>query len=209
MDLIADLSPSTYPNWVFLLFLFILAYLAFLKFNFPNLFALAIKSFYNQKYSNQFLREETNSKNKFYLLPIFILSIGLFFCYNKLSFIFYLKIIFLITLYFLVKYILLISVGYIFEKNYLFEEIIFHSFIYEKVAGIFLFPLILVFYYGSLDNHIVYYLINIFLILILNYKWIRLLYLSFFNSSLHKAHIIIYLCTFEVLPLVILIKLFY
>ena len=183
--------------------------LAFLKFNFPNLFALAIKSFYNQKYSNQFLREETNSKNKFYLLPIFILSIGLFFCYNKLSFIFYVKIISLITLYFLVKYILLISVGYIFEKNYLFEEIIFHSFIYEKVAGIFLFPLILIFYYGSFDNLVVYYLINIFLILILNYKWIRLLYLSFFNSSLHKAHIIIYLCTFEVLPLVILIKLFY
>ena len=209
MDLIADLSPSTYPNWVFLLFLFILAYLAFLKFNFPNLFALAIKSFYNQKYSNQFLREETNFKNKFYHLPVFILSLGLFFCYNKLSFIFYLKIIFLITLYFLVKYILLISVGYIFEKNYLFEEIIFHSFIYEKVAGIFLFPLILIFYYGSFDNLVVYYLINIFLILILNYKWIRLLYLSFFNSSLHKAHIIIYLCTFEILPLVILIKLFY
>ena len=209
MDLIADLSPTTYPHWVFLSFLFIFAYIAFLKFNFSNQFTLAVKSFYSQKYSNQFLREETNSKNKFFLIPLFVLSFGLFFCYNKLSFILYLKVIFFISMYFLVKYILLICIGYIFEKNYLFEEIIFHSFIYEKVAGIFLFPLILIFYYGSFDNLVVYYLINIFLILILNYKWIRLLYLSFFNSSLHKAHIIIYLCTFEILPLVILIKLFY
>lgn len=209
MDLIADLSPTTYPHWVFLSFLFIFAYIAFLKFNFSNQFTLAIKSFYSQKYSNQFLREETNSKNKFFLIPLFVLSFGLFFCYNKLSFILYLKVIFFISMYFLVKYILLIFIGYIFEKNYLFEEIIFHSFIYEKAAGILLFPLTLVLYYSPIDKFILSYLINIFLFLILNYKWLRVLYLSFFNSSLRKAHIIIYLCAFEILPLVIIIKLFY
>ena len=209
MDLIANLSPTTYPHWVFLSFLFIFAYLAFLKFNFSSQFTLTVKSFYNQKHSNQFLREETNSKNKFYLIPIFILSFGLFFCYNKLSFIFYLKVIFFISIYFLVKYILLICIGYIFEKNYLFEEIIFHSFIYEKVAGILLFPITLVLYYSPIDKFIVSYLINFFLFLIISYKLFRVFYLSFFNSSLRKAHIIIYLCTFEILPLVIIIKLYY
>ena len=209
MDLIANLSPTTYPHWVFLSFLFIFAYLAFLKFNFSNQFILTVKSFYSQKHSNQFLRDETNSKNKFYLIPIFILSFGLFFCQNNLSLIFYLKVIFFISIYFLVKYILLICIGYIFEKNYLFEEIIFHSFIYEKVAGILLFPITLVLYYSPIDKFIVSYLINFFLFLIISYKLFRVLYLSFFNSSLRKAHIIIYLCAFEILPLVIIIKHYY
>jgi hypothetical protein len=34
-------------------------------------------------------------------------------------------------------------------------------------------------------------------------------YLSFFNTSFSKAPIIIYLCTFEILPLVALVKFLY
>ena len=206
MDLIAHLNPSTSTQWVFLSFLFILAYIAILKFYFSNQFTLILKSSYSQKFSNQYLREETNSKHKLYLLPVFILSFALFLSFQNPSLNYFANLIFWLSLFLITKYLCLICLGHIFEKNYLFEEVIFQSFLYEKVVGVVLFPLTLVLFYGSLQSDFVFYFITIFLLLTLFYKWLRMLYLSFFNSSLPKAHIIIYLCTFEILPIIIIIK---
>ena len=206
MDLIAHLNPISTPKWVFLSFLIILAYITVLKFNFSNQFILILKSSFSQKFSNQYLREETNSKHKLYLLPVFILSFALFLSFQNPYLSYFLKLIFWVGLFFITKYLSLICLGYIFEKNYLFEEIIFQSFLYEKVVGVALFPLTLVLFYGSLQTDFVFKFITIFLLLTLFYKWLRMLYLSFFSSSLPKAHIIIYLCTFEILPIIIIIK---
>jgi len=206
MDLIAHLNPSTSTQWVFSSFLFILAYIAILKFYFSNQFTLILKSSYSQKFSNQYLREETNSKHKLYLLPVFILSFALFLSFQNPSLNYFAKLIFWFSLFLITKYLCLICLGHIFEKKYLFEEVIFQSFLYEKVAGVVLLPLILVLFYGSLQTDFVFYFITIFLLLTLLYKWLRMLYLSFFSSSLPKAHIIIYLCTFEILPIIIIIK---
>ena len=206
MDLIAHVNPISSTQWVFFSFLFIFAYISILKFNYSNQFTLILKSSYSQKFSSQFLREETNSKHKLYLLPVFILSFALFLSFQNPSITYFAKLIFWVSLFLITKYLCLVSLGYIFEKNYLFEEVIFQSFLYEKVVGVVLCPLILVLFYGSLDKDFVFSFITIFLLLILFYKWLRILYLSFFNSSLSKAHIIIYLCTFEILPIVIIIK---
>ena len=154
MDLIANLNPSSSAQWVFIAFVLVLTYIAFLKF----------------RYSNQFLH------------------------------------IFWIGLFFILKYFFLFFLGFIFEKNYLFEEVIFQSFLYEKVIGVVLFPLTLILFYGPFQAQIIYEIIIVFLVIVLVYKWLRMLYLSFFNSSLPKAHIIIYLCTFEILPLIIITK---
>ena len=206
MDLIAHLNPGSSTHWVFLSFLFILFYIAILKYNFWNQFTLILKSSYSQKFSNQYLREETNSKYKLYLLPVFILSLALFLSFQNQTISYFSVLIFWIGLFLISKYLCILCLGYIFEKNYLFEEIIFQSFLYEKVVGLLLFPLTLVLFYGSLQTDFVFKFIIIFLLLALFYKWLRILYLSFFNSSLTKAHIIIYLCTFEILPIIILIK---
>lgn len=206
MDLIAHLNPISSTQWVFLSFLLIFAYIAILKFNFPNQFTLIIKSSFSQKFSNQFLREETNSKHKLYLLPIFILSFALFFSFQNPSISYFAKLIFWFSLFLITKYLCLIWLGYVFEKNYLFEEVIFQSFLYEKVVGVVLFSLNLVLFYGPLQTDFVFKFITVFLLLTLFYKWLRMFYLSFFNTSLHKAHIIIYLCTFEILPIIIIIK---
>tara|TARA_B100001057_G_scaffold446857_1_gene485839 strand:- start:350 stop:979 length:630 start_codon:yes stop_codon:yes gene_type:complete len=206
MDLIAHINPTSSNQWIFLSFLFIIAYLTILKFNFSNQFTLILKSSYSQKFSNQFLREETNSKHKLYLLPVFILSFALFLSFQNPSITYFAKLIFWVGLFLITKYLCLISLGYVFEKNYLFEDVIFQSFLYEKVVGVVLCPLTLVLFYGSLDTDFVFSFITIFLLLTLFYKWLRILYLSFFNSSLSKAHIIIYLCTFEILPIAIIIK---
>ncbi len=209
MDLIAHLNPISSTQWVFLSFLVILSYIAIIKFNFSNQFILILKSSYSQKFYNQYLREETNSKQKLYLLPVFILSFSLFLSFQNPSLSYFVKLIFWISLFLIAKYLCLIFLGYIFEKNYLFEEVIFQSFLYEKVAGVVLFPLTLVLFYGSIQTDLIFRSITIFLLLTLFYKWLRMLYLSFFNGSLHKAHIIIYLCTLEILPFIIIVKYLY
>jgi hypothetical protein len=206
MDLIADFNPIPTTQWVFLSLILILSYIAFLKFHYTTQFSLILKSSYSQKYSNQFLREESNSSHKLYLLPVFILSFTLFLSYQNPSMTYFANLIFWVGLFLIVKYLCLISLGYIFEKNYLFEEVIFQSFLYEKVVGVALFPLTLILFYGPFQKEFMFSVITIFLLIALLYKWLRMLYLSFFNSSLPKTHIIIYLCTFEILPIIIIAK---
>ena len=206
MDLIADFKPISSSQWVFLSFILTLTYIAFLKFNYSAQFSLILKSSYSQKYSNQFLREESNSNHKLHLLPVFILSFALFLSHQDPTIRYFTNLIFWLGLFFIVKYLSLICLGYIFEKNYVFEEVIFQSFLYEKVVGVALFPFTLILFYGPLKADFIFGFITIFLLLALFYKWIRILYLSFFNTSLPKAHIIIYLCTFEFLPIIIIIK---
>ncbi len=206
MDLIANLNPPSSTHWVFLSFLIILAYITILKFNFSNQFILILKSSYSKKFSNQYLRDETNSKYKLHLIPVFILSFSLFLSFQDLSLILFMRSIFWISLFLATKYFILLFLGKIFEKTYLYEEIIFQSFLYEKVVGVILFPLTMVLFYGSIQADFMFKFITIFLLLSLLYKWVRILYLSFFNSSLSKAHIIIYLCSFEILPIMIVTK---
>ena len=118
MDLIAHLNPISSTQWVFLSFLVILSYIAIIKFNFSNQFILILKSSYSQKFYNQYLREETNSKQKLYLLPVFILSFSLFLSFQNPSLSYFVKLIFWISLFLIAKYLCLIFLGYIFEKNY-------------------------------------------------------------------------------------------
>tara|TARA_Y100000385_G_scaffold16222_1_gene16401 strand:+ start:9218 stop:9847 length:630 start_codon:yes stop_codon:yes gene_type:complete len=206
MDLIAHFNPTSSTQWVFLSLILILFYIAFLKFNYTTQFSLILKSSFSQKYSNQFLREESNSSNKLHLLPVFILSFTLFLSYQNPTMGYYANLIFWVGLFFIAKYFCLIFLGYIFEKNYLFEEVIFQSFLYEKVVGVVLFPFTLILFYGPFQQEFMFRFITIFLLLALLYKWLRMLFLSFFNSSLPKSHIIIYLCTFEILPIIIIVK---
>ena len=206
MDLIANLNPTSSAQWVFLSFLIILTYITILKFNFSHQFTLILKSSYSKKFSNQYLRDETNSKHKLHLIPVFILSFSLFLSFQDLSLIIFIRSIFWISLYLVIKYFILLFLGKIFEKTYLYEEIIFQSFLYEKVVGVILFPLTIFLFYGSIEADLMFKFITIFLSLSLLYKWLRILYLSFFNSTLSKAHIIIYLCTFEIIPIMIITK---
>ena len=206
MDLIAHFNPISSTQWVFLSLILILFYIAFLKFNYTTQFSLILKSSFSKKYSNQFLREESNSSNKLHLLPVFILSFTLFLSYQNPTMGYYANLIFWVGLFFITKYFCLIFLGYIFEKNYLFEEVIFQSFLYEKVVGVVLFPFTLILFYGPFQQEFMFRFITIFLLLALLYKWLRMLFLSFFNSSLPKSHIIIYLCTFEILPIIIIVK---
>lgn len=206
MDLIADLYNSPNQEWVFILFVVFLSYIAFLKYNSFSSFILILKSPFSQKYANQFLREESRSANKLYILPLFASFVSMYVINHSftLSGFFY-YFLWIITFLFL-KYLLLLWLAYVFQKKYQFEEIIFQSFLYERVVGIVIFPLLLLLFYSSIPHTLLLNAIYIILVFFMIYKIVRMGYLSFFSTSFSKAHIIIYLCTLEILPLIILSK---
>ena len=209
MDLIAD--PYYPPNndWVFLTILFTILYIAYINFNFSSQLSLIFKAPFSQKFANQFLRTESSSQRKVYLLPIFVLSISFIYTYSSQKFSDFLVSVCCVSLFFLFKYLLLRWLGIVFQKNYFFEELIFHSFLYEKTLGLLFLPLLLLLFYSPFSATSMIYFIHAFLLITIIFKLFRMVFLSFFNTSFSKAHIIIYLCTFEILPLVALVKFLY
>jgi len=209
MDLIADPYFWSNNDWVFLTILFAFFYLAYINYNFSTQLSLILKAPFSQKYANQFLRLESSSQNQVYLLPIFVFTISLFYNYTSQKFLDFLVCSGWISLFFFIKYLLLKWLGFVFQKNYVFEELIFHSFLYEKTLGMLFLPLILLLFYSPFSAPSMIFIMQVFLLTTFLYKLIRMAYLSFFNTSFSKAHIIIYLCTFEILPLVALVKFLY
>lgn len=206
MDLIADVYNTTRQEWVFILFLFFFSYLAFLKYNYFSSFVLILKAPFSQKHANQFLREESRSSSKLYLLPLFAAFLSMYVVAQPFSIDSFIYHFSWIISFLFFKYLFLVWLAYIFQKKYQFEEIIFQSFLYERVAGIVVFPFLLLLFYSSISQSLLLDSIYIFLVSFTIYKIVRMAYLSFFNSSFSKAHIIIYLCTLEILPLIILSK---
>lgn len=206
MDLIADIYTTTNKEWIFILFLIFLSYVALLKYNNFSRFILILKSPFSQKFANQFLREESRSSNKLYVLPLFAGFISLYILNSSFSLELFTYYFICILSFLIIKYLFLVWLAYVFQKKYQFEEIIFQSFLYERVVGIVIFPLLLLLFYSSIPHTLLLNAIYIILIFFMIYKIVRMGYLSFFSTSFSKAHIIIYLCTLEILPLIILSK---
>ena len=111
-------------------------------------------------------------------------------------------------LYSVVRIALLQITGFIFDNRSVFAEYIHHTFIFNKGLGIVLFPLIvMVFYIPSglvkylLVAGLIVYLVVFFLKVIRAYKII-------IRKDILLFYMILYLCTLEILPLIIGIRFF-
>lgn len=210
MDFILKNTSST-PDWIFLVSLIILCYITFVRVQFGKSLSLIYLSVISRKYSNQFFREMSNHLSSFLLLPIFVFVFSLLMSHpivqqsNNWDPSVFFSFVLIVSMYFLAKFFILQFVGVLFETPYLFEEINYYSFLFEKVAGIFLFPFVLLSIYSSFGSEYLFQLAIILCFLIFVFKCIRIVYLSFFKTSFSKTHIIVYLCTLEILPLLLFI----
>ena len=212
-DLISKPYTTLHNEWVFIVSIFLLAAIAFLRVNFGRGIWLIFKAAFTQRHSNQFLRETINANISPYLVSIFVLVFTIFVSHpswnqTSWSILVILKHTFWISFFLGVKYLLIRWIGHIFQQLYLFEEVIFISFLFEKVAGLLLFPLLVLSIYAPFDSVKCLHMGLLLLFLFLLLKWVRILYLGFFKRSFSKTHLFIYLCTLEILPLVVIIKYF-
>ena len=212
-DLISTPHATLHNEWVFISCVLLLAAIAFLRVHFGRGFWLISQAAFTQRHANQFLRETNNLNVSPYLLPIFVVVLTFFVAHpswnqTNWSISVILKYAFWISLFLGVKYLLIRWIGHLFQQLYLFEEVIFLSFLFEKVVGLLLFPFLILSFYSPIDPITCLQLGGSLLFFFLLLKWIRMLYLGFFKRSFSKTYLFIYLCTLEILPLVVIIKYF-
>ena len=212
-DLTSTPHATLHNEWFFITCVLLLATVAFFRVHFGKGLRLISQAAFSQRHANQFLREINNLNVSLYLLPFFVLVLSLFIAHpfwkqTSWSIFLILKYTFWISIFFVTKYFLIRWIGHLFQQVYFFEEVIFLTFLFEKVAGLLLFPFLVLSVYAPFDSKIFlqigFSLLFFFLIL----KWVRMLYLGFFKCSFSKTHLFIYLCILEILPLVVIVKYF-
>lgn len=205
-------------DWIILLILLSLFVLSIVRLVYYKTVQHIIKSSYDFKLSQKIYRERNSISQRvsFFLNLIFIINISLFIYftlnYYKIHFfkvhVFILYLIFfgIISSIYILKYIANIALGWLLLNIKYFKEYLFNMFIYMKILGILLLPIIIGIPF--MPKILMPILINIgigIIILCLIARTIRGIQLSFrFKFSI--LYLFLYLCTLEFLPLLILMK---
>lgn len=201
-------------EWVFIFLLFIFMTIALLRVLFRKQMSLMLRGIFNQHYFSQFFKLTINTNISTYLLIVssfvfsFISSHPSWGHYDWSIYRIF-KIFLILLVFFYLKYLLIQWIGHVFQQSYHFEEVIFISFIYEKVSGIIVFPFLILSTYSPFNPIIILNLSIIIYCSLFLIKYLRMIYLGFFKSSFSKTHLFIYLCTLEILPLIVVIKYFF
>jgi Domain of unknown function (DUF4271) len=113
---------------------------------------------------------------------------------------------FLISVY-LVKYFSLMAGGWVFSARELVDNYAFLVFFVNKIAGLFLLPVVVMLWLGSPKAHPVVVVISFIIISFLYlYRYFLILPMVRNKSGVSSFHFFLYLCTFEILPILLLVK---
>jgi len=111
----------------------------------------------------------------------------------------------IILIFFIYQLVFIRLTGFIFQSNYISKQ---QQLLYvniNSVIGLVLFPILLITLYTNVD-WLIY--MGIFILLIIYiFKWFQTFFLWKFISGYSLFHLLLYLCTLEIIPLLALIKL--
>ncbi len=216
---IVHTEPST-PGWIFGLFVLLIAllslYLNSFRVKLPRLFGSAV----SMREMEYFYRDN-NIKRPFSILPMVLfyaatLALCLFFCtetyrhslFPAKPWANYLILFGLLTAYFLLKTGLVSLLGNIFSNMNAARLYNSNNFIYQLSACFLLLPLLLFAFYGRCEpqrwSNLLLYLVAFAFCM----RFFRGIKLILTNSTSSKFYLFYYLCTLEIVPLLILGKQF-
>ena len=223
MILLQNIIESNYhyqPVWMLVLIVISVMIIGYLFSSFHTRFMAVMKSFFKMRFANQLAREEHSlthpasiflSLNYLITASLFILQLLAFkFSFSGQSFLLLLEIIACLLLVFIVKITAIKILAFIFDQLPLANEYIFTVFLVNQILGIGLLPVIIFISYASS------FFADFFI-----YTGILLMVLSFIirvgkgaivalsDKGTTLFYLFLYLCTLEILPLLIAIKLFW
>ena len=208
--------------WIPGILLFCFSVFVYLRVQYRKKFNELLRLFFSNRAINQITRDEysINSRVSLGLMLIFIFCtslllyqlnqhhkwLNLSYGYEFLCFI---KIVTFVSMLFFAKIIVLRLLGEIFDKSELAIEQVFHIFLFNQVLGLFLFPLsaIVLFIPDHFKNFFIITTL-VLTVLIFAYRLLRGLGGYFTGSRLPVFYLFIYLCALEIIPLVVIIKMF-
>ena len=208
------------PDWFFLLILVVLIVFAWLRVFYNKFFSQMIQAFLNNNLANQIVRDENIfvQRASIYLslvfnligaLLLYLISVHFNWTLGGLGtgfsrFVFFLIIV---SVTYAVKFLLLKICGWLFEQEREMATYMFNIFLINNILGMALLPFICVFAYN--ENLAVSGLLIIpFTLLIISFGWriFRGIQLGLSISSFSPLYLFLYLCTLEIAPLMVLIR---
>ncbi|PHQ62533.1 MAG: hypothetical protein COC08_00570 [Maribacter sp.] len=124
------------------------------------------------------------------------------------NFLFFLLILGFLVIVYLIKYIFSQVLFFILNDINTASEYIFSVSLYNNLLGVVLIPILCVTYFSSLDFNIIFtYIASPLILLIFILRLIRL-YLIGISKGISYFYIFLYICTLEILPLVVLFRIF-
>lgn len=215
-----ELKPKLYEqqNWMLMTFLSMLLLIGILRVFYQKKFNLFINAFISKRFSNQIIREENalTQSTSVVLSIVFFVSISLFFYlvskhfnkyllgYNDIQN--FLAILIICVCFYFIKLFFNKLGGYIFKINKETDEYIFNQFLVIQILGLMLtIWCILLNYSTNFNKEIIIY--GGFATLTLGFIVRMIKNLGIVNMNTYSpVYIFLYLCTLEILPLLIIIK---
>jgi hypothetical protein len=200
---------------VIFLSLFLLAYI-------KNIYPVYLNTIFKIPASYQFFQRFHNDRSpqvfrfSFFANFIFYINIGLYgylifeyYQIDLLSFYPLLDILIISTsffIFYILKYSVLKIFGYLISRKETINEYVLNIFLFNKIIGIGLYPFIVIVPYINLSFNKILIPVSLVLLVVTSvfkiFKGISIL----FKKEFSIFYMILYLCTFEILPLLILYK---
>ena len=215
-----NLQTDYKPNGWFIGFVILTTFIfAWVRLFFYNNYNTILKSSYNYNNSVKFFKEENSASKRvsFFLNFIFFLNISLFIylAIGYLNIKTYLEnlqllgvLFFTILLIYIIKNIAIKIVGYIFNSENVASEYISNIWLYNKILGLSLLPIIITLPYINTVWKLPLIYIGLSLIPIFFVFRIIRSFQIVFRIKLSIIYWFLYLCTLEILPVFVLSKFF-
>ena len=209
---------KNYTDWLPLVILFSLYIFSFIKVVYNKYIVQVLYSLINYQAAVRLLRDRNVLfRNMAVVLNfVFTINAGLFVYflidYFKLgqlysnSLLCFLLYSFLIFIFFNLKFIICKIVGYVFSVNDIFEEYTHNEKLSNKNIGLLLFPvIILIPYVPTFMKPVILYAGLAIIIVLLAFRAFRAFQIII-RREVSSFYLILYLCTIEILPLIIMVK---
>lgn len=214
--------PVNHAFWLFTLLFTAFALYVSLRVIYGKRFKQEIGAFFTSRLINQMMREEYGLSNRvsmglsllyFMIFSLFLYQVatyyGHFDLHKKAGPELYFKVFGGVVVLQALKLLVVRMLGKVFRTEAAVNEYIFTIFLYNKALGLFLFPVTISIAFVTLIP-VPYFIIAGWIIvsIVLVYRTLRALASGIQMAGISKYYLFLYLCTLELLPLIVLIKVF-
>jgi hypothetical protein len=109
-----------------------------------------------------------------------------------------------VIIYYFIRFVIIYMSGFLFNTMYLSKELLKSYFKTDIIEGLILIPVVFLIYFSS---GVISVYIGLFIIAaVIIYKWLQIFFVGMSYSKVTIFHNILYLCTLEIVPVFVLIK---
>ncbi|RAJ03897.1 uncharacterized protein DUF4271 [Chitinophaga skermanii] len=215
---ISQSRPDQQDDWLVYVVGGILLLLGIFRVSYLKFFGDLFRAFLNPTLSQRQLKDQLSQSpfpnfllNFFWVITlgfyIYLLMYRLDYINDEIKWMLIPGLMLLVGLIYAVKYVVLRFCGWLFGSADLIDAYVFILYLINKVLGIVLVPFLVILAFCSDDlAKIGLYISLFFIVLMVGYRYVRSYSLVKQHLAFSKLHFFLYLCAFEVVPVLIIIK---